>query len=74
MRADLRALLQRIADGERSFDHPTEELVENLHILKSYGWVTNVRTKRSDMEAGHPWYLATAVITDEGRQVLAEED
>jgi hypothetical protein len=59
MRADLRALLQRIVNGERSFAHPIEELVENLHVLESYGWVRDVKTKRSDMEAGHPWYLAT---------------
>jgi hypothetical protein len=72
--ADLRALLQRIANGERSFDHPTEDLVENLHILESYGWVSNVVTKRSDMEAAHPWYLATAMITDEGRQALHEDE
>lgn len=39
---------------------------EDLHILESYGWATNVHAKRSDMEAGHPWYLATADITDEG--------
>jgi hypothetical protein len=40
----------------------------------SYGWVRNVVTKRSDMEAGNPWYLASGVITEEGRQALHEED
>lgn len=74
MRADLRALLQRLAKGERGFDHPDDGLVDNLHTLQSYGWVRDVRTKRSDMEAGHPWYLATATITDEGRAALQEED
>jgi hypothetical protein len=72
--ADLRALLQRIANGERSFDHPTEDLVENLHMLESYGWVRDVKAKRSDTEAAHPWYLATATITDEGRQALQEDE
>jgi hypothetical protein len=74
MRSDLRSLLQRIASGERGFPHPTEDLVENLLILESYGWVRNVVTKRSDMEAGNPWYLASGVITEEGRQALHEED
>jgi hypothetical protein len=26
------------------------------------------------MEAGNPWYLASGVITEEGRQALHEED
>jgi hypothetical protein len=73
MRADLRALLQRIAEGERRFLHPTDDLVENLHVLEAYGWIRNLVTKRSDMEAGHPWYLATARLTDEGREALGEE-
>jgi hypothetical protein len=26
------------------------------------------------MEAAHPWYLAVAIITDEGREALTETD
>lgn len=74
MRADLRALLQRLAQGERRFDNPTEDLVDNLYTLQSYGWVRNVLAKRSVMEVGHPYYLATALITEEGRLALQEGD
>jgi hypothetical protein len=74
MRADLRALLQRLAQGERRFDNPTEEFVDNLYTLQSYGWVKNVLAKRSVMEAAHPYYLAAALITEEGRLALQEGD
>ncbi len=74
MQAHLRALLRRLAKGEREFPHPTDDLVEALHILESYGWVENVVTTRSPRAAGHPWYLASAVITDEGPNVITEED
>jgi hypothetical protein len=74
MRADLRALLQRLAKGEQRFDNPTEDLVDDLRTLEAYGWASSVIAKRSATQPGHPYYIATGIITEEGRLALQDDE
>jgi hypothetical protein len=64
-------ILQRLADGERSFSYPTQELVDDLHEMAGYGWVRRVKTLRDYQQATDGWYLVTAIITEEGKEALA---
>ena len=68
-----RALLQRIADGQRSFSHPSQELVDDLHSMEGHGWLRNVKTLEAHQQAGGGWDVAAALITYEGKEVFKGE-
>ena len=65
-----RTLLQRLADGGRGVSHPPQEVVDDLYALEREGYVRDVRTMEDDQHADRRWYLATAIVTEEGREAL----
>ena len=65
-----RALLQRLADGGLGVSHPPQEVVDDLYALEREGYVRDVRTMEDDQHADRRWYLATAIVTEEGREAL----
>jgi hypothetical protein len=65
-----RALLQRLADGGRGVSHPPQEVVDDLYALEREGYVRDVETMEDHQHADRRWYLATAFVTEEGREAL----
>ena len=65
-----RALLQRLADGGRGVSHPPQEVVDDLYALEREGYVRDVETMEDHQHADRRWYLATALVTEEGREAL----
>jgi len=65
-----RTLLQQLADGGRGVSHPPQEVVDDLYALEREGYVRDVETMEDHQHADRRWYLATAFVTEEGREVL----
>ena len=65
-----RATLQRLADGGRGVSHPPQEVVDDLYALEREGYVRDVETMEDHQHGDRRWYLATAFVTDEGREAL----
>jgi NDP-sugar pyrophosphorylase family protein len=65
-----RALLQRLADGGRGVSHPPQEVVDDLYALEREGYVRDVETMEDHQHADRRWYLAMAIVTEEGREAL----
>ena len=65
-----RMLLERLADGGRGVSHPPQEVVDDLYALEREGYVRDVGTMEDHEHADRRWYLATAIVTEEGREAL----
>ena len=67
-----RVLLERLADGGRGVSHPPQEVVDDLYALEREGYVRDVETMEDHQHADRRWYLATAFVTEEGREALTK--